>query len=359
MSIQTYLTAIPKAELHVHLEGSILPTTLLTLAQRNGSEELPSNTVEGLRDFFKFRDFDHFIQVYSTISRCLKTAADFELIAYEFGAEMARQNTRYAEVTFSCSFHHAQGVAEYEYMGGLTRGRQRAKEEFGVEMNWVFDIIRSVADPDRREKYADYTTSIAMENRSNGVIALGLGGGEAGYPPEWFASHFDRARAAGLHSAPHAGEISGPESVWNAIRLLNAERIGHGVRSIEDPTLVAYLSDQNVPIEINPTSNICLGVYPSLAEHPLRRLYEAGVPITVNSDDPPLFNTTLNQEVALLADPFGFDINTIDEIVLNGIRHSFLPTSRKHSMEQDFRREMDDLKKIHLESNGQGLGAIG
>ncbi len=345
MSIQNYLAAIPKAELHVHLEGSIQPATLLTLAERNGSKELPSYTVEGLREFFKFRDFDHFIEMYSIISRCLKTAADFELIAYEFGAEMARQNTRYAEVTFSCSFHHHQGIPEYEYMEGLTRGRMRAQEEFGVEMNWVFDIIRSVADPELREKYADYTTSIAIENRDNGVIALGLGGGEIGYPPEWFAAHFDRAIAAGLHSTPHAGEVAGPESVWNAIKLLSAERIGHGVRSIEDPTLVAYLADHNVPLEVNPTSNICLGIYPSMEAHPFRRLYEAGVPVSVNSDDPPLFNTTLNHEVSLLAEPFSFDVNTIDEIVLNGIRHSFLPPDRKRQMEQAFREEMEGLRK--------------
>lgn len=348
MSLQSYLAAIPKAELHVHLEGSIQPATLLTLAERNGSKELPSYTIEGLREFFKFRNFDHFIEVYGTISRCLKTAADFELIAYEFGANMARQNTRYAEVTFSCSFHHHQGVPEREYMEGLTRGRMRAQDEFGVEINWVFDIIRSVPDPDLRERHADYTTSVAIENMSNGVIALGLGGGEVGYPPEWFAVHFDRAVAAGLHSTPHAGEVAGPESVWNAIKLLRAERIGHGVRSIEDPTLVAYLADHNVPLEVNPTSNICLGVYPRMEAHPMRRLYEAGVPISVNSDDPPLFNTTLTQEISLLAEPFGFQVNIIDEIALNGLRHSFMPPERKRRMEQSFREEMAQLKKVHI-----------
>lgn len=347
MSLQSYLAAVPKAELHVHLEGSISPATLLVLAERNGIV-LPSDTVEGLREYFRFRDFDHFIEVYGVISRCLKTEDDFELIAYEFGTEMARQNVRYAEVTFSCAFHHHHGIPDDAYLGGLLRGRERARNDFGVHINWVFDIIRSVTDPALREKYADYTVGVAIDNMSNGVVALGLGGGEVGYPPEMFVSHFERAIKAGLHSDPHAGEVAGPESVWSALRLLGAERIGHGVRSIEDPALVEYLAEHRVPLEVNPTSNVYLGVYPSLQAHPFRRLYEAGVPLTVNSDDPPLFNTTLNDEVALLASAFNFDIPTIDDLLLNGIHHSFLPHERKQEMEQAFRREMAELKAAHL-----------
>ncbi len=343
MSLRNYLAAAPKAELHVHLEGSILPATLLVLAERNGVA-LPANSLEGLRDFFRFRDFDHFVEIYGTISRCLKTAEDFELIAYEFGSEMARQNSRYAEVTFSAAFHHHQGIPDNVFLDGLTRGRQRAQADFGVEINWVFDIIRSVPDPALRERYADYTASLAIENMGNGVVALGLGGAEAGYPAEWFAPYFGRALAADLHSDPHAGEIAGPESVWNAIRLLGAERIGHGVRSIEDPTLVAYLAEHRLPLEVNPTSNICLGVYPDLQAHPLRRLYDAGVPITVNSDDPPLFNTTLNGEVALLAEPFGLDLAAIDDILLNGVRHSFMPPARKEAVLAGFQEELKRLK---------------
>ncbi|HVF99725.1 MAG TPA: adenosine deaminase [Chloroflexia bacterium] len=347
MSLQSYLAAVPKAELHVHLEGSISPATLLVLAERNGIV-LPSNTVEGLREYFRFRDFDHFIEVYGVISRCLKTEDDFELIAYEFGTEMARQNVRYAEVTFSCAFHHHHGIPDDAYMGGLLRGRERARNDFGVHIKWVFDIIRSVTDPALREKYADYTVSVAIENMSNGVVALGLGGGEVGYPPEMFVRHFERAIKAGLHSDPHAGEVAGPESVWGALRLLGAERIGHGVRSIEDPALVEHLAEHQVPLEVNPTSNVYLGVYPSLQAHPFRRLYEAGVPLSVNSDDPPLFNTTLNDEVALLASAFNFDIPTIDDLLLNGIHHSFLPPERKQEMEQAFRSEMAELKVTHL-----------
>ena len=339
-NIEQYLRAVPKAELHVHLEGSIQPATLLTLAQRNGVA-LPAKTVTEVQDWFTYRDFNHFLAIYLDITRCLKSAEDYELIAYEFGATMARQNIRYAEVTFSPSTHrYALGIPHDTYFGGLTRGRERARADFGVEMRWVFDIVRNIEDEARNRMAADYTTTVAIESKQDGVVALGLGGAELGYPPERFAQWFEKARAAGLHSTPHAGETDGPASVWGALKTLGAERIGHGVRSIEDPMLVAYLARQGVPLEVCPTSNLKLGVYPHLDAHPLPRLYTAGVPVTVNSDDPPLFNTTLSDEIQLLAVSFNFDLATINELLLNGVRHSFLPTEEKQAMEATFRTEM-------------------
>lgn len=345
--LQSYLRAAPKAELHVHLEGSIQPATLLMLAQRNGIT-LPAGDVEGLRRWFTFRDFPHFIDVYVAITRCLKSSDDYELIAYEHGAEMARQHVRYAEVTFSPSTHDFLGVPFDVAFGGLTRGRARAHADFGVEINWVFDIVRNIDADGRRDHYADYTTRVAIEGMADGVVALGLGGMEAGYPAEAFARWFEIARSAGLHSDPHAGELSGPESVWGAIRALGAERIGHGVRAIEDPALVAYLAEHQIALEVNPTSNLRLGIYPDLAAHPLRRLRDAGVIVTINSDDPPLFNTTLNDEVALLPDAFGIDLATADEILLDAVRHSFLPAERKQTLEAAFRAEMAALRAQHL-----------
>lgn len=343
MSLRDYIRKAPKAELHVHLEGAIQPKTLLTLAQRH-HVDLPTDTVEGLREWYRFRDFHHFIEVYIKITQCLRMREDFELIAYEFGAEMARQNVRYAEVTFSPSNHRwINGVDQDAYFTGLTEGRKRAEEEFGVGINWVFDIVRNAGQSicDSYEAAADYTTGVAIDGMQDGVVALGLGGLEAGYPPAPFAPWFDRAREAGLHSAPHAGELAGPESIWSAIRDLGAERLGHGVRAIEDPELVAYLAEHRIPIEVNPTSNICLGVYPAMDAHPLRRLHDAGVIVTVNSDDPPLFNTTLTDELMLLAEPFACTKTQIDDLILNGIRYSFLPEERKNSMEAAFKKEME------------------
>jgi adenosine deaminase len=349
--IKRYLEAVPKAELHVHLEGSIQPETFLALARRHNIT-LPVATVEEARQWFAYRDFLHFVEIFIAVADCLKVAEDYELITYEFGAEMARQHVRYAEVTFTASMHGlTKGIPFETYFGGLQAGRARAKADFGVEIRWVFDIVRVAKDGKLFER-ADYTTELALECRKEGVVALGLGGSEPHGPAELFTRYFEKARSEGLHSAPHAGELMGPESVWTSLRQLGAERIGHGVRSSEDPQLVTYLAQQQIPLELCPYSNICLGVYPSLHEHPLPRLYKAGVPLSVNSDDPPLFNTTLNDNVLALYDPLNLSLDAIDELLLNGVRHSFLETEQKQQMEREFREEMQRLRsKLDLDND--------
>jgi aminodeoxyfutalosine deaminase len=348
MSLDSYLRAAPKAELHVHLEGTVQPETFLELARRNGVS-LPHDNVPALREWFRFRDFRHFIDVYGTISKCLNTADDFELIAWELAQDLARQNCRYAEVCFSSFFHARRGIAERTFLDGLGRARARARAELGVEIAWVFDIGRGMHGGwDETARWADYAVSLAIETMSEGVVALGLGGPEAGNPPEPFAPYFERARSAGLHSYPHAGEHDGPSSVRGALDMLHAERIAHGVRSIEDPALVDEIARRGIALDVCPTSNICLGVFPSLAEHPLVKLREAGVAVTINSDDPPLFNTTLNDDVALLAEPFRLDTAAADEILLNGVRYSFLPEDAKRRLEAEYRAELDALKAVHL-----------
>ncbi len=345
MQLEQYLQEAPKAELHVHLEGSILPSTLLELAKRN-NVALPVSTLEEVQQWFKYRNFPHFIEIYVAITRCLKTSEDYEQIVYEFGQTMARQHIHYAEATFSACTHHTLGIPYDVYFTGLTRGRERTRQDFGVEINWIFDIVRDVAEGAGMSKRADYTLAVAKESMQDGVVALGLGGLEVGYPPEWFAKWFEWARAAGLHSIPHAGETEGPASIWGAIRALGAERIGHGVRAVEDPELVTYLAEKQIPLEVCPTSNLRLGVYPSLQEHPFPRLYKAGIPLTINSDDPPLFNTTLNDEVGLLSSAFHYDKDTIDEILLNGVRYSCLPIERKKALEEQFRADMKRLQGV-------------
>jgi adenosine deaminase len=344
-AIQRYLAAVPKAELHVHLEGAIRPETLLTLARRNRAE-LPVTNLDELRQWFVYRDFPHFVDIFFSITKCLRTGEDYELIAYEFGEEMKRQNVRYAEVTFSASTHYRSLGIDFDvFFAGLQRGRERARQDFGVEINWVFDIVRDIVDETERRRRADFTTRVAIESMRDGVVALGLGGNEDGYPPEQFAPWFEQALAAGLHSTPHAGEVAGPASVWGALRTLGAERIGHGVRSIEDAALVRHLAQQRIPLEICPGSNVCLGIYPSFSAHPLLQLYQAGVPLSINSDDPPLFNITLNEDVERLHSAFHLDLDQIDDLLLNGVRHSFLPAERKRSMEAEFRAEMGRLRK--------------
>jgi adenosine deaminase len=320
---------------------------VLELARRN-RVTLPADSVEGLREWFAYRDFVHFAELFVTVTRCLRTVEDYELIVYEFGREMARQNVRYAEVTLSPSTHAVLGVPHAVWFEGLVRGRLRAEAGFGVTIRWIFDIVRKLRDAASLLHWADYATGAAIDGVRDGVVALGLGGNEAGAPPEPFAPYFDKARAAGLRSAPHAGELAGPESVWGALRALGAERIGHGVRAIEDATLVTQLAEQRIPLEVCPTSNLRLGVVTDLARHPLSRLHDAGVPLTINSDDPPLFNTSLNDEAALLAGPFGLDVDGIDGVLVNGVRHSFLPPREREALEASFRSELAALRAVYL-----------
>ncbi|HEX6291846.1 MAG TPA: adenosine deaminase [Herpetosiphonaceae bacterium] len=345
MSLETFIRTMPKVELHVHLEGSIRPKTLLKLARRNNIT-LPARTLEQLREFYRFTDFAHFIQVYATIINCLQTPDDFALIAEEFGATMAEQNIRYAEITWSPVTHVGRlGIPFRELLAGVNRGRAAAREKHGVEMRWIVDIVRNL-----HAKGFDgmETAEMAVEGRDQGVIALGLGGMEQGFPPELFTAAFDYAIANGLHSVPHAGEAAGADSVWGAIRALKAERIGHGIRSIEDPALIDELRARQIPLEVCPTSNVCTAVVADLAAHPIRQFYDAGVYITVNSDDPPMFNTTLTNEYMQLASRLGFDAAAIERLVLNGLRAALLDAETKQTLEASFRAEFGQLRAMHL-----------
>ena len=347
MTLEGYLHDAPKTELHVHLEGSIQPTTLLEIARRNNIS-LPVENEAQLRQLFYYRDFDHFIELFLLSVRCLQMSEDFEQITYELGAEMARQNVRYAEVTVTPATHHRRGIPFDVYFSGMQRGRARVFSDFGIEMNWIFNIVRHWADPTVLRPMADYVTSVAIEGKCDGVAALGLAGSEAGAPPEPFAPWFERIRVEGLHSVPHAGEMAGPESVWGAIHALGAERIAHGVRAIEDPALVEYLAQHAIPLDITPTSNICLSVYPSYIAHPLPLLYAAGIPINISTDDPPLFHITLDTEILHLAKEFRIAVKDIDNILLNGFRASLLPEQRCQAMEQQALTELAMLKKKYL-----------
>jgi adenosine deaminase len=338
MSLRQFIRDMPKVELHVHLEGSIRPATLLTLAQRNGVS-LPAQDLVGIEEFYRFTDFDRFIRVYFAVCSCLKTPEDFSLIAYEFGADMARQNVRYAEVTFTPHTHFLNtGLPFDELLAGINDGRDRARRDFGVEFQWVLDIVRD--DPESRHKVAAWAASAV----DRGVVGFGLGGTETGYPAEWFTDAYAAAREAGLHSVPHAGEVVGPSSVWSAIRLLGAERIGHGVRSVEDLKLVEYLRQTQIPLEVCPTSNLCLGTYRTYEEHPLRWMWEQGLYVTVNSDDPPMFNTDLVREYEAIAEWMGFTASEMEQLSLNALRTSFLPAERKVEMETAFLSEFARIR---------------
>lgn len=314
--------ATPKAELHVHLFGAIPAATLLELSSRHGVE-LPEETTTGLREGFAFRDFDHFSEILSTLRPVVRSAEDLELITYEFGRELVSQRVQYAEVMVTPMGLELRGIRFPESLDAMNRARSRLCVESGLELRWIFDLNRSVPDLAERSYWADYAVEVAVAGRDAGVVALGLSGAERGNDPQQFAPWFDRARAAGLHSVPHAGEHDGPSSVWGALRVLGAERIAHGVRAIGDPALVTHLAERRIPLDVCPSSNVRLGVYGSLASHPLPWLHRAGVPLTVNSDNPTMFGVTLNDEVDGLSTELGLDGAAVSEIIDNGFRFGF------------------------------------
>jgi adenosine deaminase len=339
MDLHDFARRMPKAELHVHLEGTVSPATLLELARRNGVR-LPVKDEAGLQQFYTFKSFRRLIRIFQLINACLRTQDDYRLIAYAYGHECARHNIRYAEVTFSIETNlRKSGLPWMAILEGLNAGRENARLETGVELRWIFDIVRD------HPSTQDQVLEIALAAREHGCVALGLGGSEQRFPPRLFKGSFERARQVGLPRVPHAGEFAGPESVWDAVHLLHADRIAHGVRSFEHPPLVELLSRQLIGLDICPTSNIRLGVYPSYAGHPLRRLWDAGLRITLGSDDPALFNTDLNREYQVLIDHFGFQVDELEQISLNGLRASFLPSADKARLQAEFQSEFVRLRE--------------
>lgn len=341
--LQTFIQEMPKAEIHIHLEGAIQPETVLQLAQRHKMlDRLPSDNVNELRQWFHFTDFPHFVKIYMTIQDMLRTAEDFELIVYENGKDMAAQNILYRELTVTTYTHtHFQKKMTIEdILRGLENGRSRAKQDFGVEMRWVFDVPRNLAFAEDG-RYLPECAEIALEHallgqQTGGVVGFGLGGNEVGAPPQPFAHAFAKAKDAGLLSVPHGGETMGADSVWGCINELRANRIGHGVRAIEDSKLLDYLIERQITLEVNPTSNQCLHIFPDFTSHPFHKLDEMGVFVTVNSDDPPLFSTTLNQEYAVLAEQFGYDAAGLARIARRAFVVAGVETAVKNQLLHTF-----------------------
>jgi aminodeoxyfutalosine deaminase len=338
VNIETFLLRMPKVELHVHLEGSMRPAVLLRLARRNGVA-LPADDEEGLARWFQFRDFEHFVQIYLACSRALRTPEDFQLLATDFLEQQARQNVVYTEAHFTIGTHLTNGANGEEVRAALEEVIRDGEERLGVRLRLIPDIVRNVPH------LADGTLEWALAGRGRGVVALGLSGSEARFPSEPFREHFATAARAGLHCVAHAGEHAGPESIRSVLDVCGAERIGHGVRAIEDPSLVADLRERAIPLEVCPSSNVCLGVVPDLEHHPFDRLARAGCRVTVNSDDGPLFNTTLTDEYLRLHQTFGYGPDELAELALAGLRAAFLPEAERAALAADFHAQTEELRR--------------
>lgn len=307
-SDHAFVDALPKHELHVHLEGSMPPETLLALARRHarGDQQgdgagrgviepaapLPID-LDGIRRMYEFRDFDHFVDTYLTVVENLRDSEDFRQLTAAVLARLAEQDVRYAEITWTPIIHTARGLAVEDVFAGLESAREAAEAAGGPVIRWVTDLPGH-RGTDVAEETLDLVLRLGGGTPPASVVGFGLGGPEVDRRP--FARVFARARDAGLRSLPHAGEVSGPDSVRAALDDLRADRIGHGLAIAQDPALMAEVAERGVVVEVCPTSNLRTRVVPSYAEHPLPRMLDAGVAVAIGSDDPPMFGTSIRHE---------------------------------------------------------------
>lgn len=325
--LPTFIAGLPKAELHVHHVGSASPRIVAELAARHeGRTPVPADP-EALANYFEFRDFAHFIEVYLSVVDLVRDPQDVWILTHEVARELARQQVRYAELTITPFSHVRRGIPAPAFCEAIEDARKRAAADFGIDLRWCFDIPGEAGLP-----AAEETLRIALDERPDGLVSFGLGGPEIGVPRPQFKPYFDQARAAGLRSVPHAGETTGPQTVWDALNELGAERIGHGISAAQDPDLLAHLAERQIGMEICPTSNVRTRAVATLDEHPLPRLVEAGLLVTINSDDPPMFGTTLNDEYAVAARLLGVGPEGVAGLARNAVTASFLDAAGKQRL---------------------------
>ncbi|GGT29293.1 aminodeoxyfutalosine deaminase [Streptomyces chromofuscus] len=326
-----FIAGLPKAELHVHHVGSASPRIVAELAARHPDSKVPTDP-EALVDYFTFTDFAHFIEVYLSVVDLIRTPEDVRLLTYEVAREMARQQVRYAELTVTPFSSTRRGIDEQAFMDAIEDARKAAEADFGTVLRWCFDIPGEAG-----LEAAEETTRLATDDRlrPEGLVSFGLGGPEIGVPRPQFAPYFDRATAAGLRSVPHAGETTGPQTVWDALTHLRAERIGHGTSSAQDPKLLEHLAEHRIALEVCPTSNIATRAVRTLEEHPIREFARAGVLVTINSDDPPMFGTDLNSEYAVAARLLDLDERGLADLAKNAVEASFLDQAGKGRIKEE------------------------
>ncbi|MBD2033959.1 adenosine deaminase [Leptolyngbya sp. FACHB-321] len=322
------LRAMPKVEIHTHLIGTADAETIYRIAQRNRIA-LPVSSLREWKLFYEFRDFTHFIEVYSIARQCVQTPDDYVFLVEQFLQHQAEQNIRYSEVHFGTALA-SDGLTDTELLEALSLGATNGEAKYGSRVKFIAAIVRHSPDSQRQ------TLECALQGQDMGlVVGLGLAGQEKGYAPEAFAETFAEARRQGLRVVAHAGEAVGAESIWAALDHLKAERLGHGVRCLEDDALVQKLRDLQIPLEVSPQSNYCLGIVERHQPHPIRQLVDAGLYCTLNSDDPPMFKTNLVHEYLTLAEQ-GFSWDELWQLNLNTLEASFLPESEKKTYHQEW-----------------------
>jgi len=330
--VEDWLALLPKVELHAHLVGSASVPTVLELARRHPDGGVPTDEA-ALREFYAFTDFAHFLEVYIAVDSLVRTADDVEAIASGVLADLAEQQVRYVELTVTPDSHLLKGIEPDALAESLVRARLRARQDHGLEVGWVYDIPGELG-LESGERTIDWVERWAPE----GSVGFGLGGPEIGVPRPQFADVFARARQLGLASVPHAGETTGPQTVWDAVQELGAERIGHGIAAARDTALMRHLAERQIALEVCPTSNVRTRAVATLAEHPWQVLRDAGVLVTLNSDDPGMFDTTLTREYTVASRSFGLGRSELAALVRTALDVSYAPDDVRRRV----RAEVDD-----------------
>jgi adenosine deaminase len=333
------IRALPKAEQHIHIVGSIRPETLLWLVQEENIKS-QFNTIEEIRKFFTYKDFPHFTRVYSLVADSIVEESQFQRITYEMLEDEARNNVRYVEASFSAPDHVRRGLEYSKLLDSVNKGIRQARKDFGIQCNIRMDIVRNYG-PEWGMCALDW-----VESKNDNIVSIDLGGSEERFPAKPYAQVYARAKKMGLHLVAHAGEAAGPESIWDAIRHLKVEHIGHGVAAIEDPALIKTIKDRGITIETCPISNVRTNVVRRIRDHPIRYFFDSDLSVTVNSDDPSMFGTDLNNEFLQLHKKLGFTIKELFRLSLNSVKSSFLPDKEKNSLICCF---MEEFEKLILE----------
>jgi aminodeoxyfutalosine deaminase len=334
-----FIRSLPKAELHLHLEGTVDPATLAELSRRHPTPLTTENnrytniadsgrvfTEQEAQALYQYKNFTGFLLAFKAVTERLRTADDYELVTYRMMQKLHAQNVLHAEVYVSVGVIHWRGGDFAPLFEGLERGRRRGERDFGMSLYWIFDAVRHFG-VEAAQRVLDET--LALRKTSDAIVGIGLGGDEHRAAPELFRDVYARAASEGLRLTVHAGETAGPESIWSALRDLKADRIGHGLRATDDPELVRYLAERQVPVEACITSNVLTGCCAAVEQHPIRKLFGAGVLVTLNTDDPDMFRTSLGGEYQIAQQVFGFNETELHRLAENSFRASFLPEDKK------------------------------
>jgi len=325
----SFVSRLPKIELHVHLEGSVQPETLRELAAAKGRQmrETEDWISARHRQGYHYGNFREFLEAFKLVTLLLETPGDYALATRRLVEGLAKQNVKYAEVIFAAGVVLWKKQPLDAIFEAIAAAAEEERPRCGVRVNWIFDAIRHFGVEHARE-----VLSWAARLRSQGVVALGIGGDEERGPAELFPDVFREARDQGLHAVAHAGEVCGPESVRKAVELLFAERIGHGLSAVRDPAVLALLRERQIPLEVCLTSNVATGVLARLEDHPLPKFLDAGLVVTLNSDDPAMFGTSLEREFEQAASLFSLSRATLAQLCKNAANSTFLPEEAKQGL---------------------------